>query len=170
MAAINDLIAQIEDIALRERIAKEVDRLSKQKKFGLVFEEHLPECTPLYDIPVKAGALVAKKAGEVNDVYKVLCIEDNTAQCLHRESKETAEIALDDLVTVAEFGEPIYPYLKPIDTVCNAPDSDLCVAHADRGRQLSCPATVGIPVRRQGGLHLHRSALQYRRKGLEIQQ
>lgn len=125
MAAINDLIAQIEDIALRERIAKEVDRLSKQKKFGLVFEEHLPECTPLYDIPVKTGALVAKKAGEVNDVYNVLCIEDNTAQCLHRESKETAEIALDDLVTVAEFGEPIYPYLKPIDTVCNAPDSDL---------------------------------------------
>ena len=125
MAAINDLIAQIEDIALRERIAKEVDRLSKQKKFGLVFEEHLPECTPLYDIPVKTGALVAKKAGEVNDVYKVLCIEDNTAQCLHRESKETAEIALDDLVTVGEFGEPIYPYLKPIDTVCNAPDSDL---------------------------------------------
>lgn len=125
MAAINDLIAQIEDIALRERIAKEVDRLSKQKKFGLVFEEHLPECTPLYDIPVKAGALVAKKAGEVNDVYKVLCIEDNTAQCLHRESKEIADIPLDDIVTVAEFGEPIYPYLKPIDTVCNAPDSDL---------------------------------------------
>lgn len=125
MAAINDLIAQIEDIALRERIAKEVDRLSKQKKFGLVFEEHLPECTPLYDIPVKAGALVAKKAGEVNDVYKVLCIEDNTAQCLHRESKETTEIALDDLVTVAEFGESIYPYLKPLDSVCNAPDSDL---------------------------------------------
>lgn len=125
MAAINDLIAQIEDIALRERIAKEVDRLSKQKKFGLVFEEHLPECTPLYDIPVKAGAFVAKKAGEVNDVYKVLCIEDNTAQCLHRESKEIEDIPLDDLVTVAEFGEPIYPYLKPIDTVCNAPDSDL---------------------------------------------
>lgn len=125
MAAINDLIAQIEDIALRERIAKEVDRLSKQKKFGLVFEEHLPECTPLYDIPVKVGAFVAKKAGEVNDVYKVLGIENNTAQCLHRESNETTEIALDDLVTVAEFGKPIYPYLKPIDTVCNAPDSDL---------------------------------------------
>ena len=125
MAAINDLIAQIEDIALRERIAKEVDRLSKQKKFGLVFEEHLPECTPLYDIPVKVGALVAKKAGEVNDVYKILCIEDNTAQCLHRESKEIADIPLDDIVTVAEFGEPIYPYLKPVDTVCNAPESDL---------------------------------------------
>ena len=45
MAAINDLIAQIEDIALRERIAKEVDRLSKQKKFGLVFRVELPSVT-----------------------------------------------------------------------------------------------------------------------------
>lgn len=35
------------------------------------------------------------------------------------------EFALDELVAIAEFGEPIYPYLKPIDMVCNAPDSDL---------------------------------------------
>lgn len=125
MAVINDLVNQIEDVALRERIAQEVDRLSKQKKFGLVFEEHLPECTPLYDIPVKVGALVAKKTGQVNDVYKVLEINDDTAKCFHRESKETEEIKVAELVTVAQFGEPIYPYLKPLDSVCNAPDSDL---------------------------------------------
>lgn len=125
MSVLTDLVNQIEDVALRERIAKEVERLSKQKKFGLVFEEHLPECTPLYDIPVKVGALVAKKAGEVNDVYKVLAITDNTAKCLHRESKEIEKIEVPELVTVAEFGEPIYPYLKPLDSVCNAPDSDL---------------------------------------------
>ena len=46
MAAINDLIAQIENPELRVRIQAEVDRMNKQKKFGLVFEEHLPECTP----------------------------------------------------------------------------------------------------------------------------
>ena len=125
MAVINDLVNQIEDVALRERIAQEVDRLSKQKKFGLVFEEHLPECTPLYDIPVKVDALVAKKTGEVNDVYKLLEINDDTAKCFHRESKETEEIKVAELVTVAQFGEPIYPYLKPLDSVCNAPDSDL---------------------------------------------
>ena len=125
MAVINDLVNQIEDVALRERIAQEVDRLSKQKKFGLVFEEHLPECTPLYDIPVKVDALVAKKTGQVNDVYKVLEINDDTAKCFHRESKETEEIKVAELVTVAQFGEPIYPYLKPLDIVCNAPDSDL---------------------------------------------
>lgn len=125
MSVLTDLVNQIEDVALRERIAKEVDRLSKQKKFGLVFEEHLPECTPLYDIPVKVGALVAKKTGQLNDVYKVLAITENIADCLHRESKEIEKIEVAELVTVAEFGEPIYPYLKPLDSVCNAPDSDL---------------------------------------------
>ena len=42
MAAINDLINQIDDLELRERIKTEVDKLSKQKKFGLVFEDHVP--------------------------------------------------------------------------------------------------------------------------------
>lgn len=43
MAAINDLIAQIKDEDLRVRIEEEVKRLLKHKKFGLVFEDHLPE-------------------------------------------------------------------------------------------------------------------------------
>lgn len=125
MSVLNDLVNQIEDVALRERIAQEVDRLAKQKKFGLVFEEHLPECTPLYDIPVKVGGLVAKKLGQVNDIYIVVSINLGVAKCVHKVSKEVEEIAVDELVTVAEFGEPIYPYLKPIDSICNAPDSDL---------------------------------------------
>lgn len=32
---------------------------------------------------------------------------------------------MSDIVAVAEFGEPIYPTLKPLDFVENAPDSDL---------------------------------------------
>ena len=43
MAAINDLIAQIKDDDLRNRIDAELKRLLKQKKFGLVFEDHMPE-------------------------------------------------------------------------------------------------------------------------------
>ena len=125
MAAINDLINQIQDPALRERIQKEVNKLAKQKKFGLVFEEHMPECTPLYDMPIKTGSTVAKKAGPVNDIYKVLRITDGVAACLHKESRETCTVDVAELVAVAEFGESIYPYLKPIDSVCNAPDSGL---------------------------------------------
>lgn len=125
MAVIDELVSQIEDPALRARIAAEVDKMTKQKKFGLVFEEHLPECTPLWDIPVKKGSKVALKAGQVSDFYTVLRIEDGKAICLNKDKSATEEFALDELVSVAEFGEPIYPYLKPQDSVCNAPDSGL---------------------------------------------
>lgn len=125
MAAINDLIAQIDNPELRARIQAEVDRMNKQKKFGLVFEEHLPECTPLYDVPVKRGSLVALKTGKVNEVYRVLKIKGDEAECKKKDADESVTFQLNELVTVAEFGEPIYPYLKPIDSVCNAPGSDL---------------------------------------------
>lgn len=125
MAVLDELVQKITDPDLRSRIAAEVDRLTKQKKFGLVFEEHLPECTPLWGIPVKRGAKVARKAGPVSEVYTVINLKDGQATCLKPDKSGTEEFAVDELVTVAEFGEPIYPYLKPIDTVCNAPDSDL---------------------------------------------
>lgn len=125
MAAINDLIAQIENAELRARIQAEVDRMNKQKKFGLVFEKHLPECTPLYDIPVKRGALVALKTGKVSEVYRVLKIKGDEAECKKKDADEIATFKVNELVTVAEFGDAIYPYLKPMDSVCNAPDSDL---------------------------------------------
>lgn len=125
MAILDELVTQIENSDLRARIAAEVEKLAKQKKFGLVFEEHLPECTPLWDIPVKAGRKAALKTGHVNDFYTVLKIEDGVATCLNKDKSATAKFPVEELVCVAEFGEPIYPYLKPIDTVCNAPDSDL---------------------------------------------
>ena len=125
MAILDELVTQIENPDLRARIAAEVEKLAKQKKFGLVFEEHLPECTPLWDIPVKKGGKVALKTGQVSDFYTVLQIEDGIATCLNKDKSATAEFDVDELVSVAEFGEPIYPYLKPIDKVCNAPDSDL---------------------------------------------
>lgn len=125
MAAINDLIGLIQDPELRAQIEREVSKLAKQKKFGLVFEEHLPECTPLYDVPVRRGRMVARKTGKVNDTYVVLKLDGDTAVCLPKDGSEAQMIPVKELVTVAEFGEPIYPYLKPMDSVCNAPDSDL---------------------------------------------
>ena len=43
MAIIDDLIKQIKDGSLRERIQAEADKLTQQKEFGLVFENHLPD-------------------------------------------------------------------------------------------------------------------------------
>ena len=127
MAAINDLISQIQDETLRNRIQEEVSKMAKQKKFGLVFEEHMPESTPLYDMPIKRGCNVMRRdSKDDKSIYVVLKVEDDTAVCVKPEQKdETVTFELKDIVRVAEFGEPIYPYLKPLDSVCNAPDSDL---------------------------------------------
>lgn len=125
MALLQDLIQQIDDPALKERILQETNKLLKQKKFGLVFEEHLPECTPLYDVPIRIGSKVALKTGYVSDIYTVIKIEGDEVLCDRRETHEQKNFQLDELVTVAEFGEPIYPTLKPIDAVENAPSSDL---------------------------------------------
>lgn len=125
MALLQDLIQQIDDPILRERIMQETDKLVKQKKFGLVFEEHLPECTPLYDAPIRVGCKVALKTGYVSDIYTVLKIAGDTVLCDRRETHEQKTFQMSDIVAVAEFGEPIYPTLKPLDFVENAPGSDL---------------------------------------------
>lgn len=125
MALLQDLIQQIDDPVLRDRIMKETDKLVKQKKFGLVFEEHLPECTPLYNMEIRVGSKVAKKIGYVNDIYTVLRVDGEKLTCKSRDAHEQTVFDVDDMVVIAEFGEPIYPTLKYIDSVENAPDSDL---------------------------------------------
>lgn len=124
MAAINDLIAQVSDEALRARLEAEVNKMAKQKKFGLVFEEHMPECTPLYGLKIKRGTTVARHSA-INEIYVVVAVEDGVAICKKKTSDDVEKIDVTELVPVAEFGEPIYPYLEPLDSICNAPDSDL---------------------------------------------
>lgn len=125
MSRLSDLISKIENPELRAQIEEAANQALKQKKFGLVFEEHLPECTPLYDIPVGKGKRVSLKNGKVSETYMVLKIDGDKAICMPKDGEEAVEIPVADLVVTAEFGEPIYPCLKPLGEVCNAPDSDL---------------------------------------------
>lgn len=126
MAAIDTLIEQISDQNLKKLISDEVARMKQQKKFGLVFEEHLPEATPLYDVPIKKKSLVAEKDGFFKVFYRVKQIEGNTLICETQDDRHReVRFEKDRMVAVAMFGEPIYPYLKPMDEVQNAPDSKL---------------------------------------------
>lgn len=124
MAAIDDLIAQVSDPTLRTRLRAETKKLKDNKPFGLVFEEHLPECTLLYDVPVKKDALVARN-GDANDLWTVQSMEGETALCQKYRGKEQETIPVRELTTATEFGTPIFPYLEPLDEVENAPESDL---------------------------------------------
>ena len=125
MAAIHELLAQVQDESLQARLEDEINKLSKQKKFGLVFEEHLPECTPLFDVPIKRGSRVALRNQEIIETYLVKTADKEQATCISLLTKEESVFSVDDIVAIAEFGEPIYPFLQPIDSICNAPDSNL---------------------------------------------
>ncbi len=137
MSAINDLISQVSDPRLRDRLAAEWANASKKTKFGLVFEDHLPELLPLHKARPRRGDLVCGRDGSMKDVWKVQQIKDGMALCV-KPGKETHQVsgrtidrdapiavsqwALDELLVVRQFGEPIFPSLVPIDAVANGPE------------------------------------------------
>ena len=125
MARIGNLLRQISDPTLREQLTTEVDSLKKNKKFGLVFEEHEPEYTPLYGVAFRCGSFVARKTGKLTGVYIVKKMDGETAICEHKNSHEIEIIPIAELVSVAQFGEPIFPSLEPIAKVENAPGDSL---------------------------------------------
>ena len=131
MAAIDDIVnRRIKDADLKRDLLKAIEELRQQKKFGLVFEDHLPEYTFLYDVPVREGCLVAKRFAKDDEersmYYCVKKIDDGKATCIEQtESKKEETFLLDDIIAIALFGQPIYPSLIHMDEVKNSPDSDL---------------------------------------------
>ncbi|WP_395088366.1 hypothetical protein [Armatimonas sp.] len=55
MAKIDDLVAQIADPKLRAELEKSVKELKKNTRFGLVFEDHIPEMSALVGLPLTVG-------------------------------------------------------------------------------------------------------------------
>lgn len=104
MAAIDDLIEQINDPTLRERLRRETDRIIKEKKFGLVFENHLPELAPIYSATISKGNMVAQRKKSLSDLWHVIDVTDETAYCSNRNSGEKKRIPIGELVVVRQFG------------------------------------------------------------------
>ena len=90
-----------------------------------MFEEHIPECTALYGVPVKSGSTVARKTGKMNELYIVKEIDGETAVCENKITSEITTMPVCELVSVAQFGDPIFPSLEPIAKVENAPNDSL---------------------------------------------
>ena len=132
MSAIDTLIAQISDPRLRERLTAEWDNAKKEKKFGLVFEDHLPELLPLHCAKPHKGDLVCRRQGALKDVWQIKSIHAGMATCVQpsneahpseptRAAAEPVQFPVDELLVVREFGEPIFPALVHVDTVANGP-------------------------------------------------
>ncbi len=111
MARIEDLISEIADEHLRVQVAREVAALKKQKKFGLVFEEHIPETVQISGLPIKRGLRVVKRGASNQGVYLVDdLLSAGRCRIRHENGKYAEETAkVKDLVVIKRFGEPIYP-------------------------------------------------------------
>ena len=90
MARIEEKIAEIADTSLRQIIAQEVANLKKRTRFGLVFEEHQPEVVPVHGARIKRNERVAKKTGNLTEIWRVLKIADGQALCEKEKVKARA--------------------------------------------------------------------------------
>lgn len=125
MAAIEQYIERIADKELREQLRLEIERLTKKKRFGLVWENHLPDNVVLPEVRIRRGSKVTLRDRIPNEVYEVQSLSKENAVCINLSTMEEKTFPLSDLIAVAQRGDVIYPYLKQMDSVQNAPDSDL---------------------------------------------
>lgn len=146
MAKIDFLLDRISNPELRAQLQREFMQLQRQKKFGLIFEEHLPEATILYEVEIRRGQKVTLKADPLIKRFEVVSINAGNARCISIDEKNADETVaneqsnsannsddtpsfstfpIEDLVAYADFGDPIYPYLQSIDKIGAAPESSL---------------------------------------------
>ena len=145
MSRLNDLIRQVstKDPPLAADLQREVAVLADRRSFGLNFERHVPEAVELPGRRVRRGdkVRILPPRGQVptksdEKLWRVAEIKrdgDSASAELVAlaDDTETATAAVEDLVVVAEFRDPIYPGLvstgkverdgdKPYHTVINA--------------------------------------------------
>ena len=125
MAAIDDLLRQVADEALRADLLREVEALRENREFGLTFERHIPEKVRLHGLPIRRGSTVEIVDDPESPTWHVSKLESGRAKLLRRGDEGAAieaEASIDDLVPVREFGTPIFPGLKSVGRVVRGGD------------------------------------------------
>jgi adenine-specific DNA-methyltransferase len=117
MALLEDCIEQVPDPDLRHLIRGEIRNLKNSKKFGLVFEEHLPEVMPLYSVPIKKGMRVALRSGPLSLTWRVRLSHEGQIEAVSEADGTRQLFQAEDLVAVKKFGEAVYPSLVPVDRI-----------------------------------------------------
>ncbi|MEV3923440.1 site-specific DNA-methyltransferase [Actinomadura coerulea] len=145
MSRLHDLLRQVanSDPQLAKDLQRETDALANRRSFGLHFERHTPEAVELPGRLVRKNDKVrclperGKMPTKKNEkLYRVTDLYSEDGQpCADIVAMDAPEdrlsIAVEDLVVVAEFRDPIYPGLvstgrverggdKPFHAVINA--------------------------------------------------
>ena len=114
---IDVLLSRVEDPSLRADLRTQFDRAGSKRRFGLVFEDHLPERVRLPGHPVRSGVNVVLRADPGDtDIRHVARVRNGKAALLGADGA-TDEVAVEELVVVAEFGQTIHPGLRHLGSV-----------------------------------------------------
>jgi len=124
---LDSLLQRIDDDQLRDAITTHVAKLKDGRKFGLVFEDHLPEAIRLPNAKVRRGSRVARRDGDLTKLWTVAHVRDGAAIVVDDDGSEHPEL-VSDLDVVREWGEPVYPGLKPVASVAG-PGADPDAPH-----------------------------------------
>jgi len=119
MARLDDLVARVTDPALRREMESALREMKRRQRFGLVFEEHIPETTALYGLPIQTGSLVQKRYDpQAKVLYRVTASTPEGQFTIEPSNGgEPEQVPVTDLLAVKRFGEPMYPALTPIGSV-----------------------------------------------------
>lgn len=119
MARLEDLVSQVGDQELRRNLETALAEMKKRQRFGLVFEEHIPETSALLGLPIQAGSLVQRRDDpQGKTLYRVNGVSPQGEALVEpTDGGESEEMAVEDLIGVKRFGEPIYPALTPLGSV-----------------------------------------------------
>ncbi|HUP86214.1 MAG TPA: DNA methyltransferase [Acidimicrobiales bacterium] len=110
------LLDKVEDPALRADLKRQVEILRARRRFGLVFEEHLPERIQLPEHAIRRGTRVVRRDHDDDEPREVLKVAKKKAT-VRDAGGDIETLAVDDLVVVADFGEPIYPGLRRLGSL-----------------------------------------------------
>jgi adenine-specific DNA-methyltransferase len=122
MARLEDLLDRIADASLRREFADALKRLKSRQRFGLVFEEHIPELVALPGLRIGKGNLVRVRAENDSRIYVIRSIEDGVATLTSVDGSIDREDPVENLNVVKRFGDPVYPALTPLGAVARAPE------------------------------------------------
>jgi len=113
----------VPDEGVRSQLKASIDTLTRQLRFGLVFERHLPESIRAYNAVVAEGDVVQVRA-ELGggDEYRVEKITRRQAELVSTTSGERRTLEPRQIVALKRFGEPAYPALRPVGALRQGPD------------------------------------------------
>src|SRR5215207_98842 len=119
MARLDDLVARIDDQTLRREIEAALADMKRRQRFGLVFEEHIPETTALFGLPVQTGTVVQRRDDPAaKTLYRVIeTTPQGQARVEPTGGGKAETVPVSDLLAVRRFGEPMYPALAPLGSV-----------------------------------------------------